>query len=370
VAAVLHIRRERTVVLNENVIRLRKPDDWHVHFRDGYLLAAVAPLTARQFGRALAMPNLVPPVTTVEMGRSYRERIRAAARDLAFEPHLAVYLTDATDPEELRRGFEEKVFLAAKLYPVGATTNSAAGVTGIGKVRKALEVMEDIGMPLCIHGETVMYEGRRVDPYDREKVFIETELHPLRKEFRELKIVLEHVTTREGAAYVAAHGGKYLAATVTAHHLWASRTDVFEGGMCTDYHCLPVIKRDEDRAALRKAIASGSPHFFLGTDSAPHLLGKKRQHRAPGGVFTAKDAIEIYAQVFEDEGVLDYLEAFASLRGPAFYGLEPNEGTVTLRRTERTVDELVEVPGADDTLWPFLYEERPEDRQTLRWQLA
>lgn len=354
----------------EQQIRIRKPDDWHVHLRDGNVLAAVAPFTARWFGRALIMPNLIPPITTAKAAIEYRDRIiKAVPHDSAFMPLMTCYLTDNVSPRELQYGFEERAFVAAKLYPVGATTNSQSGVTSTKKIHRALAVMQKIGMPLCIHGETVVRNGTRVDPYDREKVFLEEELVPLRRDFPDLRIVLEHVTTKEGVAYVEAEGGDRLAATVTAHHLWASRTDVFEGGMSPDLHCLPVIKRDEDRQALRRAVTSGNAHFFLGTDSAPHLENKKRAHRAPGGIFTAHAAIELYAQIFSDEGKIKHLEAFASLNGSRFYGLPPNETVISLQRTEWTVDDRIEVPNTGSSLWPFLFEENAEDRQPLQWRL-
>lgn len=351
-------------------IQIRKPDDWHLHLRYGDILAAVAPLSARQFGRALVMPNLLPPVATVKKAEQYRQHIMEAVnRDSGFEPLMTCYLTDDINPEELRSGFRNGVFKAAKLYPVGATTNSQLGVTAIRKINRVLKMMGGSGIPLCIHGETVVWKGKKVDPYDREKVFIEKELIPLRSRFPNLKIVFEHVTTREGVAYVKENGSERLAATVTAHHLWASRIDVFEGGISAHYHCLPVIKREEDRQALRKAVTSGNPHFFLGTDSAPHLISSKRRYRAPGGIFTAHAALELYTQVFEEENALEKLEAFASLNGARFYGVPINATYLSLRKEKWTVDQPVLLPYSNEFIYPFLYEEKKVNRQPIHWRL-
>lgn len=353
----------------QTALRIRKPDNWHVHLRDGDILIAVARFTARQFARVLVMPNLVPQITSTEMAEGYRQRImQALPKGSSFQPLMTLYLTDNVDVEDLKHGFKKKVFTSAKLYPVGATTNSDAGVTSIAKIYKALEAMQEIGMPLCIHCETVIWEGKRIDPYDREKVFIWKELAPLRARFPGLKIVFEHVTTREGVEYVEDANSNYLAATITAHHLWASRWDVFEGGMSADYHCLPVIKREEDRQAVRLAATSGSSRFFAGTDSAPHLVSKKYQHRSPGGIFTEHAATELYAQVFDEENAIENLEAFGSVNGANFYGLPINDEFITLQREDWTVDELVKV-GNGEFIRPFLYEEDAKKRQALHWRL-
>src|SRR3954447_6281875 len=312
-----------------DTITIRRPDDWHVHFRDGTMLRAVLPLTARQFGRAIVMPNLVPPVTDVAPARAYRERILAALPEGAdFTPLMTCYLTDATDPAEVARGHQEGVFTAVKLYPAHATTHSAHGVTDIDRVIKVLERMAVLGMPLLVHGEVTDPE---IDIFDREAVFIERVLDPLRRLIPELRIVLEHVTTAEAVAYVEA-GGPNIAATITAHHLVINRNAIFAGGIRPHLYCLPIAKREKHRIALRRAAISGNPAFFLGTDSAPHAVSTKEAACGCAGIFTAPCAIEIYAEVFEEEGALDQLEAFASLNGPAFYGLAPNEIQATLRR--------------------------------------
>jgi dihydroorotase len=316
------------------IITLRRPDDWHVHFRDGAMLKTVLPLTARQFARAMVMPNLVPPVTTVAAARAYRERILAAVPVGAdFTPLMTCYLTDATDPGEVARGFEESVFAAVKLYPAHATTHSAHGVTDIDRVMPVLERMAAIGMPLLIHGEATDPE---IDIFDREAVFIDRVLDPLRRRLPELRVVLEHITTEEAADYVS-HGGPNLAATITAHHLIINRNAIFQGGIRPHLYCLPIAKREKHRRALRRAATSGGPSFFLGTDTAPHAIPTKETACGCAGIFTAACAVELYAEVFEEEAALDRFEAFASLNGPAFYRLPVNEARVTLRREAWTV---------------------------------
>jgi dihydroorotase len=310
-------------------ITIRRPDDWHVHLRDGAMMRAVLPATARQFARAIVMPNLVPPVTTIAAALAYRERILAALPpDADFVPLMTAYLTDGSDPAEIARGYAEGVFAAVKLYPAHATTNSAHGVTAIGKVMPVLEKMAAIGMPLLVHGEATDPE---VDVFDREAVFIDHTLIPLHRRLPELRIVLEHITTQEAADYVE-HGGGNLGATITAHHLMINRNAIFQGGIRPHLYCLPIAKREKHRLALRRAAASGDPHFFLGTDSAPHAIPAKETACGCAGIFTAPCALELYAEVFEDKGALDHFEAFASLNGPAFYRLPVNEGRVTLRR--------------------------------------
>ena len=322
-------------------VTLRRPDDWHVHLRDGAMLALVLPYTARQFARAIVMPNLVPPVTTIAAARAYRERIRAAlpppplapqragkGQEGGFTPLMTCYLTDASDPAEVAGGYEEGIFAAVKLYPARATTNSAFGVTDYERVMPVLERMAEIGMPLLVHGEVAEPE---VDVFDREAVFVERVLDPLRRRLPELRVVLEHITTEEAAQYVE-EGGANLAATITAHHLMINRNAIFAGGIRPHLYCLPIAKRERHRLALRRAATSGSPHFFLGTDSAPHALPTKETACGCAGIFTAACALELYAQVFDEEGALDRLEGFASLFGPAFYRLPVNEAQVTLRR--------------------------------------
>jgi dihydroorotase len=340
-------------------ITLTRPDDWHVHLRDGAMLAAVLPHTARQFARAIVMPNLVPPVTTVAAARAYRERILAALPAGAdFTPLLTCYLTDATDPEEVARGHAEGVFTAVKLYPAGATTHSAAGVTDHWRLMPVLERMAALGMPLLVHGEVADPD---VDIFDREAVFIERVLDPLRRRLPELKIVLEHITTEEAVQYVAG-AGPNLAATITAHHLHINRNAIFAGGLRPHLYCLPIAKRERHRRALRRAATGGDPRFFLGTDSAPHAVTAKEAACGCAGIFTAPVALELYAEVFEAEAALDRLEAFAALNGARFYGLPVNAGQVRLRREPLAVPERIGI-GAT-AIVPFRAGER------LCWRFA
>ncbi len=341
-----------------NSLIFRRPDDWHVHFRDGAMLRQVVPLTARQFTRAVVMPNLVPPVTTVAAARDYRGQVVAAVPPgVEFAPLMTCYLTDTTDAAEVARGFEEGVFAAVKLYPAHATTHSAHGVTDMARVMPVFGGMAALGMPLLVHGEVTDPE---TDIFDREAVFIERVLDPLRRRLPELRIVLEHITTEEAVAYVAS-GGPNLAATITAHHLVISRNAIFQGGIRPHLYCLPIAKREKHRRALRRAATSGNPAFFLGTDSAPHAAPTKEAACGCAGIFTAPAALEIYAEVFDEEGALARLEAFASLNGPAFYRLPPNETRIALRREEWTVPERV---GAGDlAVVPF------RAGETLRWRL-
>jgi dihydroorotase len=326
-------------------ITIRRPDDWHVHFRDGAMLKTVLPYTARQFARAIVMPNLVPPVTTVEAAEAYRRRIVAAVPPGAdFTPLMTCYLTDDADPAEIERGFREQVFAAVKLYPARATTNSAHGVTDLANVERVLERMARIGMPLLVHGEVTDAE---IDIFDRERVFIERILEPLTRRLPELKIVLEHITTEEAVRFVEA-APPTIGATITAHHLVINRNAIFAGGIRPHLYCLPIAKREKHRRALRRAATSGSPRFFLGTDTAPHPARDKESACGCAGIFTAPAALETYAQVFAEEDTLDRLEAFASLNGPAFYGLPPNETRVTLRR------ERWGVPSRVGEVEPFL----------------
>jgi dihydroorotase len=333
-------------------LTIRKPDDWHVHLRDGGMLQRVAPYTARQFARAIVMPNLVPPITSVEAAREYRKRILEVTQP-GFTPLMTCYLTDITDPDEIARGFEEGVWIAAKLYPAGATTNSASGVTDIRNIYPVLERMQQIGMVLCVHGEVTDAD---VDVFDREKVFIARVLLPLVKSFPALKIVLEHITTREAVDFV--QYAETVAATITPQHLVINRNAIFAGGLRPHAYCLPVAKREEHRLAVRKAATSGWPNVFLGTDSAPHARHAKENACGCAGIFNAPFALETYATVFEEEGALDNFEAFASLNGPRFYGLPPNEETVTIERAQTPVPEQIEglVPfHAGETLrWRFI----------------
>ena len=335
--------------MTETTISLRRPDDWHAHFRDGAMLTAVLPFTARQFARAIVMPNLVPPVITVGAAEAYRGRILAALPNGArFTPLMTCYLTDGTDPAEVERGYRAGVFAAVKLYPARATTNSAFGVTDIAKTYGVLERMAALGMPLLIHGEVTDPE---VDVFDREAVFIERTLAPLSARLPELKMVLEHVTTKDGVEFVSA-AGKNLAATITAHHLIINRNAIFQGGLRPHMYCLPVAKREPHRLALRRAAVSGIPKFFLGTDTAPHPVKDKEADCGCAGIFTAPAALELYAQVFAEENALDRLEAFASLNGPRFYGLAPNEERVTLVNRRWRIPS--EVRAGEATVKPFL----------------
>ncbi|HWI87803.1 MAG TPA: dihydroorotase [Sphingomicrobium sp.] len=333
-------------------LTIRRPDDWHVHLRDGERLKTVAPYTARQFVRAIVMPNLVPPVTTPEAAAEYRERIRAAAGP-AFEPLMTCYLTDQTSPDEIERGFSGGVWIAAKLYPAGATTNSASGVTDIRNIYPTLARMESIGMVLCVHGEVIDPE---VDVFDREAVFIERVLDRIVRDFPKLKIVFEHITTEEGVKFVTRQ--PYVAATVTPQHLMINRNAIFAGGLRPHAYCLPVAKRERHRLAVRKAATSGSPKFFLGTDSAPHAREAKESSCGCAGIFNAPFALESYATVFDEEDALSKLEAFASLNGPRFYGLPANRATITLERG------VTKIPSEIEDLVPF------HAGETLRWKLA
>jgi len=342
-----------------NRITLRRPDDWHLHLRDGAMLKAVLPFTARQFARAVVMPNLSPPVRTAAQARAYRKRIQdALPKGTRFTPLMTSYLTDNSDPEDLARGHAEGVFIAAKLYPAGATTNSARGVTDIGRLNRVLERMERIGMPLLVHGETT---DPAVDVFDRERAFLGLVLQPMIHRFPGLKVVFEHATTEDAVGFVTA-GGDNIAATITAHHLIINRNAVFDGGIRPHMYCLPVAKRERHRLALRLAATSGSPKFFLGTDSAPHPVAEKESACGCAGIFSAPAALELYARVFEEEYALDKLEAFASLNGPAFYGLAPNDERVTLRKRRSKVPGNVKVKGVG-AVHPFLA------GGTLTWSL-
>ena len=324
---------------NTNAITIRRPDDWHVHFRDGAILRSAVPFTACQFGRAIVMPNLVPPVTTVDAARAYRDRIRMAVPDgIDFQPLMTAYLTDTIDADELARGAEEGVFTAVKLYPAGATTNSSCGVTDLKRITAILERMQMIGLPLLLHGEVTDPE---IDIFDREARFIEHKLIGLRANFPELKVVFEHVTTKDAVDYVLSQDS-HMGCTITAHHLVINRTDIFKGGVRPHLYCLPIAKREVHRQALRAAATSGDKRFFLGTDTAPHPVHAKESDCGCAGIFSAPTAMEIYTQVFDEENALDKLEAFASTNGPGFYDLAINEGTVTVVRDTADAPERVE----------------------------
>ncbi|MEO7635799.1 MAG: dihydroorotase [Sphingomicrobium sp.] len=338
--------------MTNETLTIRRPDDWHVHLRDGEMLQRVAPFTARQFARAIIMPNLVPPVTSVAAASAYRDRIIAAAGP-GFTPLMTCYLTDDGDADELARGHAEGVWIAAKLYPAGATTNSASGVTDVRNIYPALERMQRIGMPLCVHGEVT---DPQIDVFDREAVFIDRVLAPLMRDLPELKIIFEHITTADAAGFVR-DGGPTIAATVTPQHLIINRNALFDGGLRPHAYCLPVAKREAHRLAVRAAATSGSPKYFLGTDSAPHARDAKESACGCAGIFNAAFALESYAKVFDEEGALDHFEGFASEHGARFYGIPLNDGMVTLERHE------YDVPADVAGLMPFLAGE------TLGWRL-
>ena len=338
--------------MDAQVLTIRRPDDWHVHLRDDDMLEAVAPWTARQFARAIVMPNLQPPVTSVAAAAAYRDRIAAAAGP-DFTPLMTCYLTDETDPAEVARGFAEGAWVACKLYPAGATTNSAQGVTDIRRLRPVLEAMQRIGMVLCVHGEVT---DPAVDVFDREAVFLDRVLAPLLGDFPALKVVLEHITTQEAASFVA-DAPATLAATITPQHLHLNRNALFAGGLRPHAYCLPVVKRERHRLAVRAAAVSGSPKFFLGTDSAPHAVAAKESGCGCAGIFNAPFALESYLQAFAEEGAIDRFEGFASEHGARFYGLPLNRGVVTLAR------EPADVPDQVADIVPFHAGER------LAWRM-
>ena len=341
-----------------DTLTIRRPDDWHVHVRDGAMLEAVVPYTARQFARAIIMPNLTPPVMTVADGIAYRERILAAVPEgTDFTPLMVAYLTDTSDPDEIARGYEQGVFTACKLYPAHATTNSAHGVTDITKIKPVLERMQAIGMPLLIHGEVTDAD---VDIFDREAVFIERTLAPLVKQLPALKIVFEHITTVEAAQFVA-DAPANIAATITPQHIRINRNAMLVGGIRPHAYCLPVAKREQHRVAVRQAAMSGSPKFFLGTDSAPHAVEAKESACGCAGIFNAPYALESYVAAFDEDGALDKFEGFASLHGPQFYGLPVNEAQITLERGETVVPERIAAGGTE--LVPF------HAGETLGWRI-
>lgn len=335
------------------VLKIRRPDDWHVHLRDGDMLKTVVPYTSETYGRAIVMPNLAPPVTTVEAAIAYRQRILAAVpAGHDFTPLMTCYLTDSLDPNEVERGFREGVFTAAKLYPANATTNSSHGVTSIDAIMPVLERMQMLGMPLLVHGEVTHAE---IDIFDREACFIETVMEPLRQRLPALKVVFEHITTKDAADYVR-EGNELLAATITPQHLMFNRNHMLVGGVRPHLYCLPILKRNVHQQALRELVASGFDRAFLGTDSAPHARLRKETSCGCAGCFNAPSALASYATVFEEMNALAHLEAFCSLNGPRFYGLPVNEGYVELVREEEQVPESIAL--SDDTLIPFLAGER------------
>jgi dihydroorotase len=342
---------------NSTQLKIIRPDDWHLHLRDDEVLASVAPFTARQFARAIVMPNLKPAVTTVKQAVAYVDRIVTAVGESDFEPLMTLYLTNDTSADEIVAAEKSCFIKAVKLYPAGATTNSSEGVTDIRKCDAALEAMQDAGLPLLVHGEVTDAD---IDVFDREKVFIDRVLMPLINRFPKLKIVFEHITTADAVDFVLSTQSN-IGATITPHHLMLNRNAMFEGGIKPHNYCLPILKREQHRQALLQAISSGNPKFFLGTDSAPHAKDKKESSCGCAGIFSAHAAIEMYTTVFEDLGALDKLEAFASFHGPDFYGLPRNTDSITLKREPWIIPESY--PLADQTLIPMMAGE------TLNWKL-
>ena len=339
-------------------ITLTRPDDWHLHLRDGAALQAVLPDTARQFTRAIVMPNLRPPVTTTELAIAYRERILAALpKDSNFEPLMTLYLTDNTSADEIKRAKVSGIIHGVKLYPAGATTNSDAGVSDLAKCTNALEAMQDVGLPLLVHAEVTDTD---VDVFDRESVFINRHMTPLLKNFPALKVIFEHITTKDAADFVASAPSN-VAATITAHHLLMNRNDMFNGGIQPHHYCLPILKRESHRLALVKAATSGNAKFFLGTDSAPHAKSAKEAACGCAGMYTAHAAIELYAEAFEAANALDKLEAFASFYGADFYGLPRNTEQITLQKSSWTVPN--ELPLGNESLVPL------RAGQQVHWKL-
>jgi dihydroorotase len=350
---------DQSISSQTNSLTITRPDDWHLHVRDGAAMASVLPHSARQFGRAIIMPNLKPPVTTTAQAAAYRERILAALpAGTDFQPLMTLYLTDNTPPDEIRRAKDSGFVHAVKLYPAGATTNSDAGVTALSKCYKTLEAMQEAGMPFLVHGEVT---DPAIDIFDREAVFIDKVMQPLRRDMPALKVVFEHITTKDAAHYVNEAEGP-IAATITAHHLLYNRNEIFKGGIRPHYYCLPVLKREEHRQALARVATSGSKRFFLGTDSAPHPKGLKEHGCGCAGCYTALHAMELYAQAFDQAGALDKLEAFASFNGPAFYGLPRNAGTITLKREAWTLP--AELPLGDAVVVPL------NGGEPIGWKLA
>ncbi|MBF9036501.1 dihydroorotase [Rhodobacterales bacterium HKCCE2091] len=342
-------------------LTLRRPDDWHLHLRDGAMLRAVLPDTARHFARAIIMPNLVPPVVTVADAMAYRARIMDALPDgMTFEPLMTLYLTETTDPADVAAGAADGAITAVKLYPAGATTNSASGVRDIAKVMPVLEKMAELGLPLCLHGEVT---DPAVDIFDREAVFIDRVLNPLREALPDLPITLEHVTTADGVDWVSGAPGR-TAGSITTHHLMITRNDILVGGIKPHYYCLPVAKRATHRDALRAAATSGNPRFFLGTDSAPHVDPLKECACGCAGCYTAPVTMACLAHLFEEEGALDRLEAFASLNGPAHYRLPPNEATITLEKSDEPVTYAAKLGSGDGPVTVF------DPGHPLHWRAA
>jgi len=341
-----------------DTLTITRPDDWHLHLRDDLILETVLPHSARQFGRAIIMPNLKPPIITTKQAKLYYERILSALPlDLVFKPLMTLYLTDDTSPDEIRRARDSGLVFAVKLYPAGATTNSFAGVTNFRECYKTFEVMQELGLPLLIHGEVV---DPAIDVFDRERIFIDRVMQPLRYDMPELKIVFEHITTKEAVQYVESEN-KLLAATITAHHLFYNRNKIFEDGIRPHYYCLPILKREHHRQEILRAAISGNKKFFLGTDSAPHPKGLKESACGCAGCYTAMYAMELYTQIFDKSNALEKLEKFASFNGPDFYNLPRNRDKITLRRCSWNLP--TEIPLGNTTLFPFM------GGESIEWQL-
>jgi dihydroorotase len=344
-----------------NKVKILRPDDWHLHLRDGETMKAVLPATTRAYGRAMVMPNLTPPVTSVREAVEYKKRIVEAIPDKNnFTPLMTCYLTDSTSPQELVKGFIDQVFIAAKLYPAGATTNSENGVTSIKNIYSVLEKMEIHGIPLSVHGEVTNPE---VDIFDREKVFIEQVLIPIRKKFPELKIVFEHLSSKEGVDYVLEKDGPTFS-TITPHHMLLTRNDLFKGGLRMYNYCLPVVKKETDRKAIVKAATSGDDHFFFGSDSAPHFEKNKLKDKAAGGIFNAPNSIEYVTQIFAENNKIDQLEKFTSLNGASFYGFAPSEESLILIKKEKPIEKDLSIMQGKDNIRSF----KPD--VPLYWEIA
>ncbi|WP_420547338.1 dihydroorotase [Curvivirga sp.] len=340
-------------------ITIKRPDDWHLHIRDGKMMEAVLPYTANVFGRAIIMPNLTPPVITAKDAKEYYARIQTALpKDTKFKPLMTAYLTDSTDPDDIAKGYEENAFVAVKLYPAHATTNSAHGVSDIANVDAVVKRMSEIGMPLLIHGEVTRSE---VDIYDREAVFIQETLMPLKEKYPDLKVVLEHITTSEAVDFVKS-ADDTVAATITPQHIIINRSDMFKGGIRPHLYCLPIAKREKHRLAVREAAVSGHKSFFLGTDSAPHPIGAKESSCGCAGIFNVPAAIETYLEVFEEEGKIENFEAFASLNGPAFYEMPVNEDSITLAKQNWEMENEIVIDDVT-SLHPF------KGGKTVHWKV-
>lgn len=341
-------------------LTIRRPDDWHLHIRDGAMMNAVLPYTATQFGRAIIMPNLTPPIINTADANAYKARItKAIPQGSKFEPLMTCYLTDGTDPDEISNGYESGAFIAAKLYPAHATTNSAHGVSDIKNIESVIKRMSEIGMPLLIHGEVTRTE---VDIYDREAVFIEETLEPLKAKYPDLKVVLEHITTSQAVDFVRS-ADDTVGATITPQHIIINRSDMFKGGIRPHLYCLPIAKREKHRLAVREAATSGHRSFFLGTDSAPHPIGAKESSCGCAGIFNAPGAIETYLEVFDQDNAIDKFEAFASLNGPKFYDLPVNEDLITLEKTTWQMDDVIEIDSST-TIHPF------KGGEEIKWKLT